>query len=221
MYSVPVLNNLELLTFTGIDARTSLDDVIRLQQKYPTVEFGVLVGTHSGESGYNRYPSLDLISRWQQYIAVHNLSMAIHLCGIFSRDVGSGTNLEQVLEICSGFKRVQVNARNYDYNNIVAFADMVPCESVILQKRQAFTDHAYSPHPEVEFLFDLSGGRGRSSFNAWPEPADTNKRYGYAGGINPDNVHTALEFVKQHSSFRFWLDMETGVRTNDWFDMKK
>jgi phosphoribosylanthranilate isomerase len=41
---------------------------------------------------------------------------------------------------------------------------------------------------------------------------------GYAGGINPDN---AAEVVSRIQADRYWIDMETGVRTGDWLDLDK
>ena len=77
------------------------------------------------------------------------------------------------------------------------------------------------PHPRIEYLFDESGGRGKRG--DWPDPWPVlpGMRCGYAGGLGPDNVDEALEFVERHPDARIWLDMESGVRTNDWMDLEK
>lgn len=45
---------------------------------------------------------------------------------------------------------------------------------------------------------------------------------GYAGGIGPDNVEGKLRTLLEHpTDDKFWIDMETRVRTEDWFDLDK
>jgi hypothetical protein len=46
---------------------------------------------------------------------------------------------------------------------------------------------------------------------------------GYAGGISPDNVEKKLRTLLEYDSDeRFWIDMETRVRTEDeWLDLDK
>ena len=121
--------------------------------------------------------------------------------------------LEEVLELCRGFGRVQINAKDYDAYKVVDFAEAVACAQVILQRRQPAPPDHVLPDPKVEYLFDLSGGRGRQSLTAWPRPALTESRSGYAGGLGFSNIDQALEFVAQYPEHLFWLDMESGVRT--------
>ena len=45
---------------------------------------------------------------------------------------------------------------------------------------------------------------------------------GYAGGIGPGNVYDkAKELFLNENVEDFWVDMESGVRTDDWFDLNK
>jgi phosphoribosylanthranilate isomerase len=68
-------------------------------------------------------------------------------------------------------------------------------------------------------LLDASGGRG---IDTPIEILKTNIKVGYAGGINPDNVADKLSFLLEHvNTGEFWIDMESGVRTDDWFDLDK
>ena len=39
---------IELLTFTGVDSETTLEGLSTLSQRYPRVEFGVLLGSQVG-----------------------------------------------------------------------------------------------------------------------------------------------------------------------------
>ena len=50
------------------------------------------------------------------------------------------------------------------------------------------------------------------------------KKYhiGYAGGINEHNVADKLRFLLSRPDVGlFWIDIESGVRTDDWFDTTK
>ena len=214
------LPNLELLTFTGIDVLSRMPAVYRIKKQYPKVEFGILVGSHSGEMGYNRFPALATIDRWREFSQKWGVQMAIHLCGKFARGVIDGTGLEEALSLCEGFGRVQINASTYDYGQINIFADGVSCSKVILQKREAFDQGYPLVHPKVEYLFDLSGGTGKEGFNHWPLPSDTSIRSGYAGGLQLSNIDQALTFLRAAPEYAAWLDMESGVRTpGDWLDL--
>lgn len=67
-------------------------------------------------------------------------------------------------------------------------------------------------------LFDPSGGRGIEAFR-WPSPP-IGCHLGYAGGIKPDQIVDTLKEIGVVDS-PFWIDMESGVRTDDKFDLAK
>jgi phosphoribosylanthranilate isomerase len=70
-------------------------------------------------------------------------------------------------------------------------------------------------------LLDASGGQGIDT-PVEVAPAFSALKVGYAGGINPDNVAEKLTYLLEHvETGDFWIDMESGVRTNDWFDLDK
>lgn len=69
-------------------------------------------------------------------------------------------------------------------------------------------------------LFDASRGNGVRPSH-WPDPFP-NKRCGYAGGLNPDTIEEDLAAIDRAAgSATVWIDLETGVRTNDELDMEK
>ena len=220
------LKNLEILTFTGLDYQTDFPTIWRIGERYPKVEFGVLLGRRAGEPDARRYPDLKEIKWWRGLSRKSHHSLAIHLCGRFARAAlgqprsGEEVSLTEVLELCKGFDRVQINAPEYDQLAVSNFAEQVECSKVILQKREPFKAGWVLPDPKVEYLFDLSGGRGLDSLDDWPTPRLGEGRCGYAGGLNINNILHALEFVSAHPDNRFWLDMESGVRTgNDWLNL--
>lgn len=79
------------------------------------------------------------------------------------------------------------------------------------------------------YLIDASGGTGRWDQTRWQPPHEALRRVGYAGGIGPDNVVAALStvwsVVNAHDcaaqNGKVWIDMETGVRTDNRFDLNK
>jgi phosphoribosylanthranilate isomerase len=69
-------------------------------------------------------------------------------------------------------------------------------------------------------LFDESAGRGISP-DSWDAPLPGHF-CGYAGGMNPDNVEANIKMIeKVAAGHTTWIDMESGVRTNDRFDLGK
>ena len=64
----------------------------------------------------------------------------------------------------------------------------------------------------------MSGGEGIETHVI----AFAGKKIGYAGGINANNVAEKLTFLMENDQVGdFWIDMESGVRTDDWFDIDK
>jgi phosphoribosylanthranilate isomerase len=76
------------------------------------------------------------------------------------------------------------------------------------------------PHQDtISALLDSSGGRG---IDTPLKVRPSSGKVGYAGGFNPDNVGEKLSFLLQNVRMgEFWIDMESGVRTDDWFDTNK
>ena len=75
--------------------------------------------------------------------------------------------------------------------------------------------------PLIHVLWDNSGGIGRVLDIVAP-PEDFRYTPGYSGGINPNNVAEVIGKIEALNLKQdYWIDMETGVRTEDWFDLDK
>ena len=219
------------VTFTGVDKSIVFENLKRISCKYPFVEFGILVGSKTSENPKcnesNRYPNLHFVGSFKRYMRRYNLRCSLHLCGKYSRTINmtSITALDriEVVGLSNDFNRVQVNARykDYNYSGIKWFADRAGCQKVIIQTRQQDFQKPLE-HDKVEYLFDMSGGRGQEDFDKWPKPS-LDYRMGYAGGISTDNIDQILEMIeaKWNPNCDIWLDMESGVRENDWMDLNK
>ena len=190
------------ITFTGIDERTDLDRCARISSMW-SVEWGVLIG---GRLGKNRYPSDQVI----QAAIGRGLSMSLHVCGQQARTANRGV----LPDHAESFSRMQVNmaSRAYDTRSLTLLAQRTG-KTIIAQTRGEVFPHTSQG---IQFLFDRSGGRGVPS-TYWP-PGPKDQTVGYAGGLNPDNVAAIVASI---DADKFWIDMETGVRTDDWLDLDK
>ena len=222
---------IDILTFTGVDVHTSFGRLSKISARYPRVEFGVLVGTHSGEEDRGIFPPLEFVELFRDYARWSNLNVrsAIHLCGAYSRALIQGGDQTDLLELCAGFDRVQVNLHGDLWNAdeidvrggehaIMSFASEVIADKVILQHRAKW-DMVPIKSSDIEYLFDLSEGRGLDSFSSWPAPNGKLKRYGYAGGIGLGNIGQVVKFASEYPNTTMWFDMESKVRTRGLFNL--
>ena len=225
---------LERLTFTGIDEQTPFGQIAALVDRYPRVEFGVLVGDSTPSEPQVEptiFPSLPFVYEFAHKAAQGDWNIAIHLCGEWARAAvrqGTTSRYQAALVLCRRFNRVQINLHP-DYftpgwiepraGAVIGFARDVACRTVILQHRGDWCDVPVHHH-KVEYLWDRSGGAGRASFEEWPRPiVHPWRRQGYAGGIGPQTIGRTLAFVDEHDSARLWLDMEGRVRRDGLLDM--
>ncbi|UFX42147.1 phosphoribosylanthranilate isomerase [Bradyrhizobium sp. 41S5] len=200
----------EFITFTGIDNWTELHDIHVLALKYP-VEFGILCSpTRQGTDP--RYPDGDALSRFMW----SKLRMSAHLCGDYSRRIMAGESIVETIQVDLGyFARIQVNHADPAPAKIIQFRSGWGNMRAIAQTR----GDTFPTDTSVDWLFDRSGGTGAAP-TAWPMHPGGDRLVGYAGGISPDNI-TGVMTVLEQMPGRYWIDMESGVRTDDRFDIAK
>ena len=208
------------LTFTGVDKNTDLGRLRRIADVCPHVEFAVLVGSKTGTDTSNRFPSWSYIGDIAAVLPINQV--AVHMCGMFSRAI-ERDDFGLPLEVCDkGFGRVQVNATHYNLRAVDAFAVRARdrgVREVIVQVRGSnalLTD----VHVGRSYLHDESGGRGVDCIDRWNAPP-VSTPCGFAGGLSAENIDRAVAFARKHPHADIWFDMETGVRTDDWFDLDK
>ncbi|MHC2250961.1 hypothetical protein ACVILK_000653 [Bradyrhizobium embrapense] len=200
----------EFITFTGIDNWTELHDIHVLSIKYP-VEFGVLFSPKR-QGTDPRYPDGDALSRFMW----SGLRLSAHLCGDYSRRIMAGESIVDTIPVDLGyFNRVQVNHAEPDPAKIIEFRNGWGSMRAIAQTRA----DAFPTDASVDWLFDRSGGAGVAP-TAWPMHPGGDRLVGYAGGISPDNISGVMSVLDQMPG-RYWIDMESGVRTDDRFDVEK
>ena len=209
------------VTITGADDGVDPRELVALSEEFPFVEWGILFSTK--RSGEPRYPSQD----WANCAGkkFYGVRYAIHMCGQAARETLAGS--ERWLP-SRGYCRVQLNgwARQTANTGQLSWHAVRRSVSFILQCCDAVDlQHAANDAAEIEcaeILYDPSGGRGIEAIR-WPAPP-RGARLGYAGGITPDNVEQVIADIAAanlHAGNDWWIDMESGVRTDDRLDLAK
>lgn len=220
------------ITFTGIDAKTDLRALYEIQQKYPIAEFGVLTSYHWYENG-NRYLDPQIINM----LRGAGLNLALHVCGQAAHDaaIGRWDLIDKLTWMnLDLFNRVQLNIANRSDNpETLSKRAKIAGQEVIIQQldcnsldffEATFKKFVYKKDRynwPLSVLLDSSGGRGVNK-PIEVAPPFTAPKVGYAGGLNSSNVADNLTYLLEHVvTGDFWIDMESGVRTDDWFDLDK
>lgn len=219
---------LKHITFTGIDAKTDIKALQEIQKEYPIAEFGVLTSYHWYENG-NRYPEIRTLKPALQYLGTN---LALHVCGSAASDAAFGC-FDDIHHMTYGmlpyFNRIQLNIANRTDNPRKVFGSYYHQE-VIIQQRDADNLNLFYLSLEnwepsrgtVSVLLDASGGQGIDTPIKVLPNAGKPFKVGYAGGFNPENVADKLHYLLTNDEVGdFWIDMESGVRTDDWFDLDK
>lgn len=191
------------ITFTGFDDRTSIAEMAEVSSIYP-VEWGVLISPTNRDA---RFPSIQAIKELEK---TKTLKLSLHCCGGFSKNFQKGI-IDGLMFDISRFSRVQVNGRIYFPNLLKSTAEKFGVDLIV----QTNTKFRYLGH-HIYQLYDVSGGRGIIPDSI---PEHPGWLVGYSGGIGPDTV---IEYIKRiKGNGNYWIDMETKVRTDGWFDMDK
>lgn len=212
---------IDKVTITGADDSTDVQWMLAMQERYPFVEWGILV-SHSSMGRY-RFPSLD----WLVRLVPHQdkLQTSMHVCGKWVRQICDGDwsdMLSAIGVVSERAKRVQLNFHAYTHKLNDRFFKSAQIASqnsgwqLIFQidsVNDGLLAQARINHLDAVPLYDLSGGAGVLP-SQWPKQLE-GVYAGYAGGLGPRNVLEQVEKIKSVASGRIWIDMETRVRTED------
>jgi len=213
---------LEHCTLTGADDVVNPADLRALADEFPFAEFAVLL--MPSEMGKPRFPTTDWIKKFSA--TMKDKPTGMHLCG--EALLGFIDDVPEILDLMQGFNRIQVNVKfagmagKYDPQKLVTRIKASPQWQFIIQygKNENTLLPLLKDVPHHAVLFDESAGRGVSP-ESWQAPLPGHY-CGYAGGLNPDNIKANLEMIKKVAAgYKTWIDMETGIRTNDMFDLGK
>lgn len=220
--------NLKYVTLTGADENTNVDDLVKLSNNHPKVEWAFLHSIN-GNATKPRYPSLGWIANAIAQLEDHNI--AIHICGSLVNEYVYGIrDLAWLSKINNPYNiRVQLNIPSYIdvsvEHFIVNFSRMLEKNSLIQFIVQHNNRNANSvinmlnhikmaQIKNIQVLRDCSGGRGiRESGWSLPENLPRFIPYGFAGGIGPDTVLEDIAALKDLvGQSHIWIDMESSLR---------
>lgn len=215
--------NLVRVTLTGADDTVNPENLNALSGRFPRVEWAIL--SSQKREGKSRYPTESWVARFHE--ACPNVRKAIHLCG---EDVDAFLAWDaRVHAKVAKFDRVQLNFNQHrtpkELGALVRVAcEVLPIPNVILQHNSANANLWAGLHhqiPNLNMLFDSSGGSGQSPKNGWHEMLP-HTLCGFAGGLGPDNIVQELAEISRIADGRgFWIDMESKLRSpiDDSFDL--
>lgn len=214
------------VTMTGADDSISPNDLFEISNKYPFVEWGILVSRNS--QGKSRFPSLDWMNKLSE-LNKGKLLLSCHVCGTYVKEVlmGSDRFTSELGNIWNDFQRVQINTHGlkhqFERSAITALKKFN--KEIIFQfdgANRPILDHAISEGVNCSTLFDMSHGAGVLP-KEWLVPVD-GVRCGYAGGLSPENVVQQIKLIESKvGDYELWIDMETQIRSDfdRQFDLEK
>ncbi len=215
--------NLRYVTLTGADDTVNPYDLIEISDKYPNVEWGILIGS---KDNWHRFPSYEWIEAINELYMKSMANFSLHICGGHLNKILKGEPLDDKY-ILPAFGRCQLNFHGEKLS-----------ESLVENISNAFHEMHGRWNPEIIFqldganenyfqdyigkksgLFDLSHGTG-----VLPEEwkiNDSEHSIGYAGGLGPENVKAQYDIIEKLTDKPFWIDMETKLYTGFQFDLDK
>ena len=197
------------IAFTGVDDPRTIGDLQALSERYP-IEWGVLV--HPDRNG-PPFADPALLERLRSA----GVRLSAHLCGPLAAAVVKGRPTE--FEV-AGFSRVQINhMQGRADGGVVARASRyAACQGV---RAVLKCSGAFPPDGRVDWLHHLS--LGKDVRPRWlPQIYNTHPFCGVSGGIDPHNVIELLSArLIVSMGVPFWIDIETGVRTDGLLDVDK
>src|SRR5882757_5778729 len=197
------------ITFTGVARADLLPGMRVLSRRFP-IEWGVLIDLEREDRPL--YPR----QSERQIIQASALRLSAHVCGAAARSIVEGSEPELDL---GGFSRLQINhsrdgSSELEVLNSCAFSARHNVR-VALQCQGPFPTDS-----RVDWLYDVSFGTGKTP-SAWPSIISGEPLCGYSGGLSPTTLTGVLPKFPVAQGIPFWIDMESGVRTDGQFDLEK
>lgn len=207
---------IKMATMTGANDATDPKTMLAVSERYPFVEWGILVS--ESQTGSTRFPTHEWISKMlAQSAGAMNLSA--HVCGQWVRDICKGEwTLPSGIE-WRGFNRLQLNFHGYLHMIRPEFLTLLRSRvhQFILQLdgvNDKILQDCLNDGADVVPIFDCSHGAGVLP-DEWPKPIPK-VLCTYAGGLGPDNLKDQLKRISDTvGDAEICIDMETRVRSDD------
>lgn len=239
------------VSITGADDAVSIDDLVALSREFPFVEWAILHFPAKEGKPRNptaEWRAQLAKSRLEHGLktALHLCDDNLFWLLLSTTYDMHLPFIEKDLRV---HDRVQVNinarGKGFTSDEVVRVYTTLACHDarLILQQHDgtaaaidtylsgmSLSALARSAHAgDISVLLDASRGKGIAP-DTWAAPLVRHGQplhTGYAGGISPANIEAVLDAtesaVREHvqPDARYWLDMETGVRTDNQFDLTK
>jgi len=224
---------LKRITITGADDAVDPKFMGQLALEYPFLDWALLANGKVTRGA--RFPTSNWIERLREQVSPARL--AVHFCGQLSRRLMDGHDEDIVGNPwLYGVPTFQVNGFSSDLadrlhvvigqsrrRRWVLQVNGVEAMTEAIDVRQRAGDDA-----RVAVLYDPSGGRGQDFLDSdeWRRVGNMAWEFkmpiGFAGAVSPTNLEDVAAKVHEFlGGIDFWLDMESGVRTDDKMDKDK
>ena len=199
------------IAFTGIDSLETINGLQALSARYP-IEWGILI-----DDAQTHNPLFPDAAKRQTLLKAGGLRLAAHVCGDEARKIANAPMT--VTTDLTGFQRVQVNhsfsgSSAEQIENTVRFGRQKGLR-MMLQCKESFPADT-----RLDWLFDVSFGKGMTP-KSWPKMPVSGPFCGYSGGIGPDHAAAVVKSINAPQGEQFWIDMESGIRTDNRLDLGK
>lgn len=212
--------NLRYISLTGADDQVNISHLESFSKRYPLFECAILM-----------FPERDSLARnpskaWREKFYQSTVkNRAIHLCGSAINKLANED--QELLGELQYVGRVQINLKPQWASvelvqQLIKVVEKYPQIEFITQHNELNIPYFqyWDKVSNHSYLYDASLGKGLAP-EIWLAPIE-NKATGYAGGMNNDNVlANVIKIAKVSGQTPVWIDMETGIRTNDEFDLGK
>lgn len=222
-----------ILSITGSDNQTSISELNSFHDKNLHVELGLLY--YPEKEGTPRNPTFEWRERFFNMIDKNHI--ALHLCGeeIFRSILSQGFEQSSTAQEFKKANRIQININarksiftHEEIHEVYSKLIKIGCRLIIQYNDTSkawilpFLESNTNLLNHIDMLLDSSLGKGivASDFFIPQELQQYSFKYGFAGGIsieNIENIHNKVRLL----GVEYWLDLESGARTNNVFDLEK
>ncbi len=195
------------VTFTGVDRVELIPGMMELSAEYP-IEWGILLDPAQEDNIL--FPA----QNERTELLSSPLRFAAHVCGKPAQAIANGGRPEVDLR---GFARLQLNHSRQGSSE----AAIANAYSYCLGQGLRLALQCQGEFPadtRADWLFDVSFGAG-ARVTAWPVVHRSHPFCGFSGGLSPTTIGEALS--KFRAAVDYWIDMESGVRTDGLLDLGK
>jgi phosphoribosylanthranilate isomerase len=223
------------ISITGADNNTSVGELVDISQDFPYVEWGLLYFPE--KEGAKRNPTKDWRHQFLENIPKEKT--AIHLCGdeVFRQILSQEFDSSELKNELARFGRIQLNINARKLKNLFTddeinqiYEKLLACNFHIIAQYNHISENAINrfinthnvDYKYFDILLDSSLGKGVSP-DTWSVPKGLSKEanLGFAGGLNPENIFDNYTKINSITKNKYWLDLESGARTDNEFDLKK